>query len=392
MWLRGGDKEMHKIIMNTLKIVIAVLCCAVSISVVAYDGSSTIYANINFPKDYYLNVGQSYQQGDENLTYKMAAVAGQNGLFASDDQSILYVEIVTVTDLPNGLSWTQHTDTEHPANNLFYLYGTVPVDITPGVYQVKVQGQDGARRQNKATQVINLHIISIPLPQPTQATLAISGTLGATLNADNTPNISQYFRAPNGAQMEYKVVDTSTLPLPSNSISLNPNGEFQGRYRQVGVFPNVQVVAKTVNQTEYGPPLTITFTVTETPPIDPPIKPPAKPPLTLTCPTVDQLRSAPGSCPAYVDVADSAGNSHRFEKKACNGLLWDFHTADLRNNASPSPNGLSCSYLTSGAPPGVGFVYTLESAPVGTYYGSSPSNTADSCSTSVDGCKFNIPQ
>lgn len=362
---------MRKIILSILTKIAVTLLCITSISVSAYDGSSTIYANTQFPNTYNLSVGESYQKGYSDLTYKMVTLARQVGMFTSQEGSVLYVNILSVTGLPTGLSWDQIKDSRHPADNTFYIYGTVPVNITPGTYEVSVVGEDAAAG-NTATQIIKLHI-GTALPQPTQPTLSISGVLGATANP---VSISQYFHAPNGLPMEYKTV-ANAGPLPAG-ISLDTNGNFIGHYTQVGTFPNVQVVAREVGQTDYGFPLTMTFSVSTAP---------ISQATTLTCPTVTQLQG----CPSSVTVMDSAGHPHTFVSKICNGVLWDFNRADLRLAGSSVPNGLSCSYLTSTVPQGIGFVYTLDPAPVGTYYGSNPSDTTGSCTTSVSACTFNIP-
>lgn len=257
---------------NLIKNVIVVLgLILISFSLIAASivknsngDAPTIFANPTFPNQYTLKAGQTYPQGYADLTYKMMNVPGQVGMYGSYEQSILFIEIINVTGLPAGLQYTQDVNSRNPLSNGFYLFGTIPADVTPGVYTVTITGKDGAVPANTADQIIYLTIgTEAAPPTPNNQTPQISGNVGEqpplALPPLNLP-LTNYFTS-SVAIDGFKTVG-ATDPA-SFGISLDAtSGNFSGTYTQAGTY-TIQVEAH--NIAGWSAPLSVIFSISAPP-------------------------------------------------------------------------------------------------------------------------------
>ena len=225
----------------------------------------TIYANKNFPNNYYLTPGQSYKKGDAKLTYKMMNIPGQPGMFDSYEQTILYIKIIKVTGLPKGLTYSQDLDTRYPLGNTFYIYGQLAADVTQGVYEVTLRGQDGAVPTNLADEIIYLHIGTgtIPPPAPVTQTPVITANLGDQAPLNLPPlnvTLANYFTTTTTID-SFKImdgIDPATFGLSFDTSK----GNFSGTYTAAGNY-EVQVAAH--NSGGWSSPLLVTFNISAPP-------------------------------------------------------------------------------------------------------------------------------
>ena len=265
-------------IINIIKVLFFVCLCPFLMGAhktIALQGSSTIFPNPEFQQDYpvdyqqghYIMTGVNYAEGDSELSYKMATVINQIGMFDSSSKSITFIKIVNVQGLPPGLQIDQTVDRKHPQDNTLFFYGIIPATVAPGVYTVTVTAQDLAVPTNFATQTINLHIAS-NVPQPTQPTKIVNGLVGQT---PNIGNMSQFFN-PQGIQ-QFRIQDASTLPP---GISFSTSGDFTGSYTQAGVYNQVEIQG--YNQ-DWGSPINVIFYISQ----------PDSPPVPVTDPTINPM-------------------------------------------------------------------------------------------------------
>ncbi len=272
-------------IINSIFKIVLLACCALFL--MGAD-SPTIYPNPGFPQSYNVSAGQNYSKGGQ-LTFKMVKIDNPTqGLFDSHEGTQLAARVSTVTGLPPGLTWDQSGSPYPPADNTFYIYGTVPVETTPGVYQVNVNAYDAINPQYTGTQVLYLTVGSV-VPQPTQP-VQIVGNVGD--DSSTAGSMSQYFQVPSGAAIDqYQVVNPDALPA---GVTLDTtSGIFNGKYQQP--TPTPVPVVNVIAHNAYGwtpaatSSLLVTFSISQ-PDTVPYITAPY-PPVTATVNTPNALSS-----------------------------------------------------------------------------------------------------